>query len=430
MIEVAPPDAPNPSFGAFTMSLTALKISNIKAHTEKIQRAFDGRGLYLEIAPSGGKWWRLKYRIGGKEKRISLGVYTAVGSKTVDVSLEAARKAAEDARQLVRDGVDPSQNRKAEKLRAAHESENTFEAVAREWHGKQSTAWVPAHAERVLRRFEHYIFPNLGQRPIAEIEAPELLSALRVIEARGKDTTTHLARQYVGMVFRYGIATGRCKRNPAADLRGALTPAKKGNFAAVTEPQQLAKILRAMDAYDGTLPVRCALRLAPLLVVRPGELRKAQWKDIDLDKAEWRFVASKTNPNHLVPLSKQAVAILLEVRMLTGAGCFVFPSARSAKRPMSDAAVLAAMRRMEIPADEMTGHGFRATFRTIGAELLKFRADLMEHQLAHAVKDANGTAYNRTSFLLERRRMMQRWADYLDSLKAGHISNLIVGNFA
>ena len=411
------------------MALTAIKISKVKPDPKHSQRLFDGRGLYLEIAPTGGKWWRLKYRIGGKEKRLSLGVYMAAGCKAVEVSLEAARNAADEARQLVREGVDPSQERKAEKLRIVQQSENTFEAVAREWHGKQSVAWVPAHAERVMRRFEKYIFPNLGQRPIAEVEAPELLNSLRVIEARGKDTTSHLARQYVGMVFRYGIATARCKRNPAADLRGALTPVKKSNFAAVTEPEQLARILRALDSYEGTLSVRCALRLAPMLVVRPGELRKAEWKDIDLDKAEWRFVASKTNPNHLVPLSKQAVAILHEIKVLTGDRRFVFPSARSAQRPMSDAAVLAAMRRMEIPADEMTGHGFRATFRTIGAEVLKFRVDLMEHQLAHAVKDANGTAYNRTSFLPERKRMMQRWADYLDQLKSGEAANVIVGKF-
>ncbi len=411
------------------MHLTAIKINKAMPDSEKPLRLFDGRGLYLEIAPSGGKWWRFKYRFGGKEKRLSLGVYAAAGSKTVEVGLEAARKAADEARQLLRDGVDPSQDRKAEKRRMAHQSENTFEAVAREWHGKQSAAWVPDHAERVLRRLELYIFPNLGKQSIAEIEAPELLDALRVIEARGKDTTSHLARQYVGMVFRYGIATGRCKRNPAADLRGALRPVKKANFAAVTEPEPLAKILRALDSYEGTLTVRCALHLAPLVVVRPGEMRKAEWKDIDLDKAEWRFVASKTNPNHLVPLSKQAVAVLREVQPLTGNGRFVFPSARSAQRPMSDAAVLAAMRRMEIPADEMTGHGFRATFRTIGAEVLKFRVDLMEHQLAHAVKDANGTAYNRTSFLPERKRMMQRWADYLDQLKTGEAANVIVGNF-
>jgi len=411
------------------MALTALKISNIKPYVNQTQRIFDGRGLYLEIAPSGGKWWRLRYRVSGQEKRLSLGVYMSAGSKAVEVSLEAARKAADVARQLVRDGVDPSQKRKNEKLRLARQSENTFEAVTREWHGKQSAVWGPAHAERVLQRLKRYAFPSLGQRPIGEIEAPELLNALRAIEARGKDTTSHLTRQYMGMVFRYGIATGRCQRNPAADLRGALRPVKKSNFAAVTEPSQLGKIVRALYSYEGTLIVRCALRLAPLGVVRPGELRKAEWKDMDLDKAGWRFVASKTKPNHLVPLSKQAVAILHEVKALTGGGRYVFPSARSALRPMSDAAVLAAMRRMEIPADEMTGHGFRATFRTIGAEVLKFRVDLMEHQLAHAVKDANGTAYNRTSFLPERRRMMQRWADYLDQLKTGEPVNVIVGRF-
>lgn len=411
------------------MSLTVIKISKIVPSANKVQRVFDRRGLYLEVAPSGGKWWRLKYRIAGKEKRLSLGVYMAAGSKAVEVSLEAARKAADEARQLVRDGVDPSQERKIERLCIAHQTENTFEAVVREWHGKQSAIWVPAHAARVLRRLELYLFPCLGSRPIGEVEAPELLSALRVIEGRGKDTTAHLVLQYAGMVFRYGIATGRCKRNPASDLRGALRPVKATNFAAVTEPEQLTKILRALDSYEGTLTVRCALRLAPLVVVRPGELRKAEWKDIDLDKAEWRFVASKTNPNHLVPLSRQAVSILREVQALTGTGRFVFPSARSAQRPMSDAAVLAAMRRMEIPADEMTGHGFRATFRTIGAEVLKFRVDLMEHQLAHAVKDANGTAYNRTSFLPERKRMLQRWADYLDQLKAGDAGNVIVGKF-
>jgi integrase len=412
------------------MPLTALKISKINPDAEKSLRLFDGRGLYLEIAPSGGKWWRLKYRIGGKEKRLSLGVYTAAGSKTVEVGLDAARKAAEDARQLVRDGVDPSQERKAEKLRAAHQMGNTFEAVAREWHAKQSAAWVPAHAARILRLFARDIFPHIGSRPIAEIEAPELLTVLRRIEGRDVAFTAHRARQYSGMVFRYGIATGRCKHNLAADLRGALAPIQETNFPAATEPKEFAAILRSIDAYDGTPTVRCALRLAPLVAVRPGELRKAEWKDVDLDMAEWRYVASKTHPNHIVPLSKQAVAILRELQPLTGTGKYVFPGARSAKRPMSDNAVLAAMRRMEIPADVMTGHGFRASFRTIADEVLKFRVDWIEHQLAHMVKDANGRAYNRTSFLPERKRMMQRWADYLDDLKVGETSKVIVGNFA
>ncbi len=336
------------------MPLTALKISKVKPDAEKTLRLFDGRGLYLEIAPSGGKWWRLKYRICGKEKRLSLGVYTAAGSNTVEVSLEVARKAAEDARQLVRDGVDPSQNRKAEKLRAAQQTGNTFEAVAREWQEKQAAVWVPAHAERISRLFERDIFPYIGSRPIAEIEAPELLMVLRRIEGRDVAFTAHRAKQYSGMVFRYGIATGRCQRDPASDLRGALAAVQETNFAAVTEPAEFAALLRSLDAYDGTLTVRCPLRLAPLVAVRPGELRKAEWKDIDLDNAEWRYVASKTHPNHIVPLSKQAVRILRELHPLTGTGKYVFPGARSAKRPMSDNAVLAAMRRMEIPADVMT----------------------------------------------------------------------------
>jgi integrase len=412
------------------MPLTALKISKVKPHPKKMMRLFDGRGLYLEIAPSGGKWWRFKYRIAGKEKRLSLGVYTSARSKTVEIGLEAARNAAENARQKVRDGIDPSQSRKAEKLRSAHQTGNTFEAVAREWQEKQSVVWVPAHAARVSRLFERDIFPHIGSRQIAEIEAPELLMLLRRIEGRDAAFTAHRARQYSGMVFRFGIATGRCKRDPASDLRGALAPLQETNFPAVTEPKEFAAILRSLEAYDGSLTVRCALRLAPLLVVRPGELRKAEWKDIDLDKAEWRFVASKTHPNHIVPLCKQAVAILRELQPLTGTERFVFPGARTAKRPMSDNAVLAAMRRMEIPADVMTGHGFRAAFRTIADEVLKIRVDWIEHQLAHMVKDTNGRAYNRTSFLPERRRMMQRWADFLDTLKTGESSKLIVGNFA
>lgn len=404
------------------MALTALKISKVRHNPHKTLRLFDGRGLYLEIAPSGGKWWRLKYRFGGKEKRLSLGVYNAAGSKAVEVSLEAARKSAEDARALVRNGIDPSQDRKAERLRSAEQMGNTFELVAREWYQKQAEVLNPDHAKRVLRLFERDLFPFIGVRPIAEIEPPELLRVLQRIEARGVRVTTHRARIYSGKVFQFAIAAGKCQRNPAADLKGALAPAKGSNFPAVTEPKEFAAILGALEAYKGTLTVRCALRLAPLVVVRPGELRKAEWKDIDLDKAEWRYVASKTQPNHIVPLSKQAVSILRELHPLTGHGKYVFPSARSAKRPMSDNAVLAAMRRMDIPADVMTGHGFRASFRTIGAEVLNFRIDHLEHQLAHAVKDANGTAYNRTSFLPERKRMMQRWADYLDNLKRVRIA--------
>jgi integrase len=267
---------------------------------------------------------------------------------------------------------------------------------------------------------ERDLFPFLGQRPITAIETPELLGVLRRIEARGVRETVRRARQDCDQVFLFAIAAGRCKRNPAAGLSRALAPKKKTvHFPAVTDARNFGELLRTMEGYKGSFTVCSALRLAPLLVVRPGELRKAKWTDFDLINAEWRFVASKTKPDHIVPLSRQAVAILRALHQLTGSGPYVFPGARSAKRPMSDNAVLAALRIMGIPADVMTGHGFRASFRTIGDEVLKLRVDLLEHQLAHEVKDPNGRAYNRTAFLSERKRIMQRWSDYLDRLKAG-----------
>ncbi len=393
------------------MPLTDTKIRKTRPG-EKPIRLFDQRGLYLEISPAGGKWWRLKYRFSGKEKRLSLGVYP-------DVPLADARDRCDDARKLLKSGVDPSQNRKTEKLAAADKTANSFEAVAREWLAKRSPGWVVGHSERVLSLFERDIFTWIGDRPVSEINAPELLTVMRRIEARGALDTAHRALSTCGQVFRYGIATARCERDPSRDLRGALPPLKGGHFAAATEPEQLAKILRALDVYSGTLPVRCALRLAPLVFVRPGELRKAEWPHIDLDKAEWRYTTSKTHQEHIVPLSRQAVAVLRELHPLTGHGRYAFPSARSSKRPMSDNAILVAMRSMEIGREEMTGHGFRASARTILDEVLHVRVDLIEHQLAHAVKDPNGRAYNRTAFLPERKRMMQQWADYLDKLKTG-----------
>jgi integrase len=378
-------------------------------------RLFDGRGLYLEVAPSGGKWWRWKYRFSGKEKRLSFGVYP-------EVSLMEARDVCDDARKLLKSGVDPSQQRKSERQSQTDKAANSFEVVAREWLSKNKTVWSEGHTDRVISLFEHDILPFLGTHPVSEIEAPELLTTMRRIEARGAIDTAHRALGHCWQVFRYGIATSRCKRNPAADLRGkggALTPVKSGHFAAATEPEQLAKILRLLEAYEGTLTVRCALRLAPLVFVRPGELRKAEWSRIDLDKAEWRYTTSKTKIDLIVPLSRQAVAILHELHPLTGHGKLVFPGARSSKRPMSDNAVLAAMRSMEISKEEMTGHGFRASARTVLDEVLKFRPDIIDHQLGHKVKDPNGRAYNRTSFLPERRKMMQQWADYLDKLKDG-----------
>lgn len=394
------------------MALTDTKIRNTKPKA-KTFRLFDGNGLYLEVSPKGGKWWRFKYRFDGKEKRLSLGVYPEVG-------LKDARERCIDARKLLAEGIDPSENRKAIKTSKKHLLANNFEVVAREWFAKYSATWATDHANRTLRRFERDIFPWLGERPIANITAPELLAVIRKIENRGALETSHRALSNCGQVFRYAIATGRAERDISNDLRGALSPVKGKHFAAVTEPEKVAELLKTIDDYKGSIIVSCALRLAPLVFVRPYELRTAKWADIDFKTAEWRYVARKTDTPHIVPLSKQAVEILQELYQLTGTGIFVFPSARSNQRPMSDNAILAAMRRLGIDKDEMSGHGFRAMARTILDEVLGVRPDFIEHQLAHAVRDPNGRAYNRTAHLPERKKMMQQWSDYLDELKNSH----------
>jgi integrase len=363
------------------------------------------------VSPSGGKWWRLKYRIAGKEKRISLGTYP-------DTGLKVARELRDDARKLIARGLDPSEHRRSEKRAAAERSANDFESIAREWFSKYKKNWADSHSGRMMRRLERDVFPYIGAKPIAEVTAPELLAVARRIEGRTVETA-HRALRTCGQVFRYGIATGRCERDPSRDLKGAIPPAAKNHFAATIDPKRLAVILRAMDLYPGTPVVQSALRLAPMLFVRPGELRMAEWSQVDLEKAEWAFTTSKTKQPHIVPLSRQASEILRALHPLTGKGHFVFPGARSSRRPMSDAAVLVAMRSMEIGADEMTGHGFRATARTILDEVLGFAPHLIEHQLSHVVRDPLGRAYNRTTHLPERRVMMQKWADYLDELKTG-----------
>jgi integrase len=354
----------------------------------------------------------LKYRFNGKEKRLSLGVYP-------DVGLKDARDRLDGARKLLANGVDPSENRKAQKLARIDRAADSFELLAREWFAKYSPNWAASHTDRILRLLERDIFPWMGDLPISGITAPGVLAVVRRIEGRGALDTAHRALGTCGQVFRYGVATGRAERDPTGDLRGALPPVAGDHFAATTDPNRVAEILRAMDGYEGTFAVRCALHLMPLVFVRPGELRKAEWSQMDLEAAEWRFIVSKTKTPHIVPLSRQAVVILRELYPLTGKGRFVFPSARSDTRPMSDNAVLAAMRTMGVDKHVMTGHGFRAVARTILDEVLKVRPDYIEHQLAHAVKDPNGRAYNRTAFLPERRIMMQQWADYLDELKAG-----------
>ncbi|ANH74866.1 phage integrase family protein [Ralstonia insidiosa] len=393
------------------MPLTDAAVRNAVPR-DKPYRLADSAGLYLEVSPAGGKYWRFKYRFGGKEKRLALGVYPAVGLKEARVRRDAARK-------LLADGIDPSAHRKVQKAATVERASNSFETVAREWFCKQAPAWAASHADKIMQRLEKNVFPWLGGRPIAEITAPELLTVLRRIEGRGALDTAHRAHQNCGQIFRYAVATGRAERDPSGDLRGALQPSKHENFAAITDPAKVGELLRAIDAFKGTFVVRCALLLAPLLFVRPGELRKAEWDGFDLDRAEWRYFVTKTKTEHAVPLASQAVAVLRELADLTGGGRYVFPG-RDPKKSMSEAAVNAALRRMGYDTKtEMTGHGFRAMARTILHEELHIKPEVIEHQLAHKVPDALGTAYNRTRFIKERREMMQRWADYLDELKAG-----------
>jgi integrase len=390
------------------MPLTDAAIRKAKRPAKQVKMS-DERGLYLLLTAAGGKLWRLKYRHGGKEKLLALGAYP-------DVSLHAAREKREAARRLLAAGTDPSDQKRAEREAAGA----TFEIVAREWFEKFSSSWSASHRITIISRLEQNVFPRLGSKVIREITASELLSVLRRIESRGANETARRVRQICSQVFRYAIASDKAERDPSADLRGALAPAETHHHAAITEPEEAAGLLRVLDDYDGTIIVRCALRLAPLVFVRPGELRKAEWSEINLDDARWIIPSwrMKMKQSLIVPLSRQAVAILRELHPVTGDGRYVFPSARSAQRPMSDNAILAALRRSGIAKDEMSGHGFRALARTILDEVLQVRVDLIEHQLGHAVKDPNGRAYNRTSHIAERVTMMQQWADYLDALKA------------
>lgn len=380
--------------------------------TDKPFKLYDEKGLFLIVTPTGGKWWRLKYRIAGKEKLLALGTYP-------DVGLARAREKRDEARKLLADGIDPGELRKATKTQQAERAANSFEAVAREWFAKHLADKAETHRDKVIRRLEKDVFPWLGGRPIAEITAPELLATIRRIEARGAVDTSHRVMQSCGQIFRYAVATGRAERDPTSDLRGALQPVKTEHLPALVEPKAVGELLRAIDGFRGSFQVQCALRLAPMLFVRPGELRKAKWADFDLDRAEWRYLATKTKTEHIVPLASQAVAILRELQPLSGHREHVFPG-REPTKPMSDAAINAALRRMGYDTKtEITGHGFRAMARTLLHEELGFAPEAIEHQLAHKVPDTLGAAYNRTKFLKQRTAMMQAWADYLDKLKAG-----------
>jgi integrase len=393
------------------MPLTEMKVRNAKPK-EKFYKMADSDGLYLHVAEAGGKLWRFRYRYEGKEKLLALDKYP-------EISLLDARQRRDDARRLLANGIDPGAIRKAQKQAKTEETE-TFEVIAREWHGKFKHTWKESHSTRILSRLERSVFPYIGKKPIAQVKAPELLGVLRRLEARGILHSAHNIRGICGQIFRYAVATGRAERDPSSDLRGALPPVKTIHRASITEPTKVGELLRAIDCYKGSFIVQCALKIAPLVFVRPGELRKAEWSEIDIEKAEWNIPESKMKMKqpHLVPLSKQAIKVLEELKKFTGEGQYVFPG-RTSARPMSDNAILAALRNMGFEKTEMSGHGFRAMARTILDEVLQVRPDLIEHQLAHAVRDPLGRAYNRTQHLTERRKMMQTWADYLDGLKEG-----------
>lgn len=389
--------------------LTAVTVRAAKPG-DKPQRLFDGGGLYLEVMPNGSRYWRMKYRHAGKEKRMAFGVYP-------EVSLAEARLRRDRARAVVREGRDPSVERQTERRLAKLSAGNTFQAIADEWLAKQRgklAAVTSAKTEWLLGM----AFAAIGRRPIAEITAPEILALLRDIEARGRHETAYRVKQRISQVFRYAVATGRAERDPAADLRGALAPVVSTPRAAVTDPKDVADLLRAIDGYAGQPVTLAALRLAPLLFVRPGNLRAMEWAELNLDAGEWRIPAGKMKMReaHVVPLAQQAVAILRELQPLTGRGQYVFPSIRSGQRPMSENTVNAALRRLGYDRDTMTGHGFRAMASTHLNEM-GWAPDVIERQLAHAERNKVRAAYNRAQYLAERRKMMQTWADYLDALR-------------
>lgn len=398
------------------MPLTDVAVRNAKP-ANKPYKLTDGEGLYV-LVNSAGKYWRLDYRYLGKRKTLALGVYP-------DVSLADARNRRSNARKLIANGDDPGAIKQAEKQRARQLSINTFEAVAREWHEKQSVKWSPKNSARILSLLVRDIFPSIGKTPIAEVTAGSLLATVQKIEKRGNIETAHRAMQTCGQIFRYAIATGRAQADLSLVLKGALIPVKEKHHPSITDPKKIKHLLLALDGYSGSFITQQALKLAPLLFVRPGELRHAEWSEIDFDAAEWRIAADKMKMKavHLVPLSRQALSILLELQPLTRHGRYVFPSVRSWSRPMSENTVNAALRRLGYEKDEMTGHGFRSMASTILHEQ-GWPHEAIERQLAHAERNKVSAAYNYAEHLPKRREMMQAWANYLDRLKTEGINTV------
>ncbi|VVE74016.1 integrase [Pandoraea captiosa] len=400
------------------MALTDVEVRKA-APREKQYRLTDTAGMYVQVMPNGSKHWRLKYRFGGKEKLLALGSYP-------EISLAEARKRRDEARLQLSNGSDPGAARKAEKRATRLTADDSFEAVTREWFSKVKSGWTEKYGEKVIRRFELYAFPWIGARRIGDIEPPDLLEVLMRVEREGKHETAHRLRDTTGQVMRYAIGSSRAKRDITADLRDALKPVEVSHFAAITDPAQVGQLLRSIDGYAGTHTVRIALKLAPMLFQRPGELRMAEWDEVDLDEALWVIQPKRMKRRkdgklygrpHIVPLPTQAVELLRELHRFTGTHKYVFRGARGSDRPMSDSTINAALRSLGYDSTIMTGHGFRAMARTILDEVLEENVDHIEAQLAHKVRDSLGRAYNRTSHVQQRRAIMQRWADYLDRLK-------------
>lgn len=373
----------------------------------------DAQALYL-LVNKAGKYWRMNYRLDGKQKTLALGVYP-------DVTLAEARRLRDDARKKIKDGSDPVQAKRQAKAARALAVSSTFESMARAYLAKVAPNRTPSTLEKNTTWLERNVFPIIGAAPIADITPRDMLAVLQKIEARGAIESAHKIKQLCGQVFRFAVASGLAERDVTADLRGALSAVPKAHYAAITDPAEVGPLLRAIHAYSGHPYAQAALKLSPLLFVRPGELRAAEWAEIDLAAGEWRIPGAKMKMgvDHVVPLARQAVEILRAVHPMSGHGKYVFPSIRTDDRCMSENTVNAGLRSMGYDKDMITAHGFRATARTILDEVLGERVDLIEHQLAHAVRDTNGRAYNRTAHLPARREMMQRWADYLEKLQSG-----------
>jgi integrase len=381
--------------------------------TKEVGKHFDGGGMYLHVKPAG-KYWRMDYRFAGKAKTLALGTYP-------EVSLLKARQRREKARELLADGIDPSAAKKQEKAARLSASTNTFERVAREWLEKTQAGNKATTHNKKSNWLEKDVYPYIGSMPMSAVGPRDVLGALRHMETRGALDSVHRLKQVCGEVFRYAVAAGYVERDVTQDLKGALARPQAGHHAAITDPKQFGALLRSIADYQGHPCTLAALKLSPLVFVRPGELRTAEWVEIDLSAGAWNIPASKMKMKreHLVPLSSQALAILKELHAITGHGKYVFPSLRTGEAPMSENTINAALRGMGYAKETHSGHGFRASARTIMDEVLGELVDLIEHQLAHEVRDANGRAYNRTAHLPARKEMMQRWADYLDKLRVG-----------